>query len=232
MDASIIVPTFNERNNLPVLAQRVFSAAKGAGLDVELIVVDDNSPDGTGDAAEELRKKFGSVKVIHRSGKLGLASAVIEGFREASANILGVIDADLSHSPEMVPDLIRPVREGKADLVFASRYIKGGGEENWPFLRKLTSKGAILLARPLTPVKDCVSGFFFMKKGVIDNVELNARGYKIGLEILVKGKFKRVIEVPYTFVNRKRGKSKLNSSEFANYLITLKNLYAYRLGFR
>jgi dolichol-phosphate mannosyltransferase len=230
-DASIIVPTYNERNNLPALAERIFSAASASGINVELIVVDDNSPDGTGEVAEGLRRKF-NVKVIHRSGKLGLASAVIEGFGLAGYDVIGVIDADLSHPPELIPKLIKPIADGSADLVFGSRYIKGGGEENWTFLRKITSKGAIMLARPLTPVKDCVSGLFFMKKSVIEGVKLNARGYKIGLEVLVKGKYKNVAEVPYTFVNRKIGKSKLNSGEFVNYLITLKNLYAYRLGFR
>jgi len=131
-DASIIVPTFNEKVNLPTLARRVFAAAKSESLSIELIVVDDNSPDGTGEVAEGLKKKYGSVKVIHRKGKLGLASAVIEGFGQAGSDILGVMDADLSHPPEIITKLIKPVRDGEAELVFGSRYVRGGGIENWP----------------------------------------------------------------------------------------------------
>ena len=232
MDVSIIVPTYNESRNLPSLAQQVFDVGGRSGLNIELIVVDDDSPDGTGRIAEDLKVRFPGIKVIHRRGKLGLASAVIEGFAKASHGVIGVIDADLSHPPEVIPRLVRPIEEGKADLVFGSRYIPGGGEENWPFLRRLTSKGAVLLAKPLTGVKDPVSGFFFMRRGVIDGVMLNARGYKIGLEILVKGRYRNVVEVAYTFVNRKVGKSKLNTSEFTNYLINLKNLYAYKFGIR
>ena len=232
MDVSIVAPTYNERENVPALAERIFAAAGKANLAVELIIVDDDSPDGTGSVAEELAKKYGNIKVIHRSGKLGLASAVIEGFKIASAGVVGVIDADLSHPPEIVPNLVKPIMEGKADIVLGSRYVHGGGEEKWPFLRKLTSKGAVLLARPLTPVKDCVSGLFFLRKSVIEGVNLNARGYKIGLEILVKGRYRNVVELPYIFINRKKGKSKLNKSEFTNYLITLKNLYLYKLGIK
>jgi len=227
VDASIIVPTYNEKNNLPELAQRIFSAVKKSGLSVELIVVDDNSPDGTGNVAEGLKSDY-NVKVIHRTGKLGLASAVIEGFAIASSDILGVIDADLSHPPEIVPELIKPIKDGTAEVVVGSRYVAGGGMDKWPLLRRITSKGAVLLALPLTSVKDCVSGLFFLKKSVINGVELNAKGYKIGLEVLVKGNYKRVVEVPYVFMNRKIGKSKLSKSEFTNYLINLKNLYAYK----
>jgi dolichol-phosphate mannosyltransferase len=226
MKASVVVPTYNERDNIRTLVESAISAA-----DVEIIVVDDASPDGTGKVADELAGAYG-IKVIHRSGKLGLASAIIEGFRAASCDIIGVIDADLSHPPGLIPRLVEPIAKGDAELAFASRYMPGGGEENWPWWRKLTSRGAVLLARPITPVRDSMSGYFFMRKSVIDGVILDPVGFKIGLEVLAKGKYKRVVEVPYVFVNRKKGKSKLNMLEYANYLKHLLRLYAYKTGFR
>ncbi|MFH0862974.1 MAG: polyprenol monophosphomannose synthase [Candidatus Altiarchaeota archaeon] len=223
MKASVIVPTYNEANNLRSLVKRIAAAA-----DVEIIVVDDASPDGTGNVADELARKY-QLKVIHRSGKLGLASAIIEGLKAASCDIVGVIDADLSHPPELLPRLIEPIMSGKADLVLASRYADGGGEENWPFWRKITSRGAVMLARPLTPLRDSMTGYFFMRKSVIDGVPLDAVGFKICLEVQVKGKYNKAVEVPYTFHNRKLGKSKLNSKEYTNYIRHLIKLYMYRL---
>jgi len=217
------VPTYNESGNLRTLVERISLVT-----DSEIIVVDDASPDGTGKLADELAKTH-PMKVIHRSGKLGLASAIIEGFNAASGDIVGVIDADLSHPPELIPKLIEPIMKGEADIVLASRYVQGGGEENWPYWRKVTSRGAVLLARGLTPVNDSMSGYFFMRKSVIDGVKLDAVGFKICLEVLVKGRYGKVAEVPYTFNNRKAGKSKLNVLEYTNYLRHLFKLYRHRI---
>lgn len=222
MKASVVVPTYNERGNIRPLVEALLSAA-----DVEVVVVDDASPDGTGAVADELAAAYG-IKVVHRPGKLGLASAIIDGFGKASCEVIGVIDADLSHPPQLIPKLLEPIAKGVADIVFGSRYVKGGGEENWPWWRKLTSKGATLLARPLTPVKDCMSGYFFMRRGVVEGLRLDPVGFKIGLEVLVKGKYGRVVEVPYVFHNRKLGKSKLNPAEYVNYVKHLIKLYRYR----
>jgi len=222
MRASVIVPTYNEKDNLKALVEAVLSAA-----DVEIVVVDDASPDGTGELADSLAVTYG-IKVVHRSGKLGLASAILEGFNASSGEILGVIDADLSHPPQLIPKLIEPIAEGRADVVFASRYVKGGGQINWPWWRKITSAGAVLLARPLTSVKDCVSGYFFFRREVMEGVRFDNTSFKIGLELLVKGRYSNVVEVPYTFENRKKGKSKLDYKEYANYIRHLMKLYAYR----
>ena len=218
---SIIVPTYNEVESLPFLANRIHSCL--AGLDYELIVVDDNSPDGTGDLAEKLALED-PIKVVHRQGKLGLASAVIDGFRHASGDILGVIDADLQHPPEHIPELIRVM--DKADIVIASRYVVGGGVEDWTLSRELISRGAKIIPQflfaKIREVKDPLSGFFLFKKDVIEGVNLNPVGYKILLEILVKGNHNNVVEVPYVFQGRERGTSTFNMAEQANYL---KHLY-------
>lgn len=132
-----------------------------------------------------------------------------------------------SHPPEKIPEMIKALRD--CDIVVGSRHIKGGGVENWSRGRKIISKGATKIARGLTNVKDPMSGFLFLKKSIIQGVNLNPKGYKIGLEILVKGNYKKVKELPYTFVDRKRGKSKLNKREIWNYLVHSLKLYWYRI---
>jgi len=226
MRASVVVPTYNERENLKALVEGVLAAA-----DVEIVVVDDGSPDGTGELADQLAVAY-NVKVVHRKGKLGLSSAIIEGFGNASCDVVGVMDSDFSHPPGVIPKLIDPILKGEADLAMGSRYVKGGGVENWPLWRKVTSLGATLLARPLTPVRDPMSGLFFMRKAVIAGVRLDPVGFKIGLEVLVKGKYSKALEVPYVFRDRRGGKSKLDSREYFNYVRHLLRLYAYRMGFR
>lgn len=223
---SIVIPTYNERGNIEKLIPEIFGSSKALQADVEVIIVDDNSPDGTGSVAEQLGKKY-NVKVIHRSGKLGLASAVIKGFSESKSDILGVMDADLSHPPQTLPDLLKPILGNEAELVVGSRYVHGGGVEVWPFHRRLMSKVATLMARPLSKVKDPMSGLFFLKRSVIEGVELHAKGYKIGVEILVKGGYTKVCEVPYIFRNRFVGKSKIGASEYYYYIGSLLRLYHY-----
>jgi len=216
---SIIVPTYNERDNLPELINRVEDTFKM--LPFELIIVDDNSPDGTAELAEKLNAKYGNIKVIKRHGKLGLGSAVLTGFKEANADVLAVMDADLQHPPEILPKMYDKILEGY-ELVVASRYIEGGGCEGWSMRRRVISKGATLLAHMLFPkvrkVKDVMSGFFMLKKKVLKRVNLDPLGYKILLEILVKGNYFSVTEIPYIFKRRRKGKSNLNIKEIWNYI--------------
>jgi dolichol-phosphate mannosyltransferase len=214
---SVIIPTYNERENIKIIVPKIFDVFEKNGVKGEVIIVDDNSPDKTGDAAEELAKKF-DVKVLHRKAKLGLSSAVVDGFKKASGDILGVMDADLSHPPEVIPNMLKYLIKD-ADF----------GSQNWGIRRKIISKGACLLAKGLTNVKDPMSGFFFFRKDVIKNANLNPKGFKICLEILVKGNYKKVLEVPYTFVNRKFGESKLNWKEEIKYLEHLLGLYFYKI---
>lgn len=223
----MIVPTYNEKDNLQELASRIFDACAKASIEAELVIVDDNSPDGTGAYAEELGKTR-NIKVVHREGKLGLSSAVLDGFKAASGSILLVMDADLSHPPEKIPEMISKIESGEAEMVVGSRYVKGGSIENWPITRKMISKSATLLARWLTKVKDPMSGFFALKRSVVDGVDLNPVGYKIGLEILVKGKYTKVAEVPIHFANRKAGTSKLGGTEVLKYLDHVTMLYEHK----
>mgnify|MGYP003972490835 CR=1 FL=1 len=214
---SIIVPTYNEVESLPFLTDRVHACL--SDYDYELIVVDDNSPDGTGALAEELARDK-PIKVVHREGKLGLASAVIDGFKHAEGEILGVIDADLQHPPENILSLLEGM--GQADVVIASRYVDGGGVEDWTFARESISRGARVLPQflfaSIRNVGDPLSGFFLFKRKVIDGVTLNPVGYKILLEILIKGNHNCVVEVPYVFTGRERGPSTFNTTEQVNYL--------------
>lgn len=228
---SIIIPTYNERHGLPNLIGAIVAQFKTAGVVGEIVVVDDNSPDGTWQLAEELAQTL-PVTVLRRAGKLGLSSAVIDGFKKARGQVLGVMDADGSHDPQTIPLLINAILLDDYDLAVGSRYIPGGGIKDWPLLRRIISRGAVVLASPLTPIRDITSGFFFMKREVIDGVTLNPIGFKIGLEVFVKGRFGRFCEVPYTFVNRVQGKSKLTIKQMWEYVIQLVDLIVFRLFHR
>ena len=183
-------------------------------------------PDGTGEVIDKLSKKY-NVIPVHREGKLGLGSAVTTGFEHASGEILGVMDGDQSHPPWVVPELVEPILKGEADMVVGSRYVEGGGVEVWPWYRRMISIFATLPARPLTGVSDPMSGFFAFRRSVIKGKTLNVRGYKIGMEILVKGDVRKVVEVSYLFRNRELGESKLDMSEYLDYLKNLLKLYRY-----
>ena len=222
---SLILPTYNEAENMPSLLERI---SRSIMVDYEIIVIDDNSPDMTWKVAERLSQRY-PLRVIRRQRKKGLSSAVLRGIKESRGDIIGIMDSDLSHPPEKIMELASPIMEGKADISIGSRYVSGGGMEEWPFLRRIMSSIGIVLALPLTSVKDSMSGFFFFKKGVVKNVCLNPVGCKILLEVLVKGNYKKVNEAPYIFSNRKKGKSKLGVREQMKYLIHLSCLYTYKL---
>lgn len=222
---SIIIPTYNEAKNITELASRIKACLFEP---YELIVVDDASPDGTGEIAEKLGGQH-PVKVIHRDKKLGLASAVLDGFKIASGELLCVIDSDLSHPPEIIPWLIKDLERTSADIIIASRFIKGSGIENWPKIRLLGTHLAILMVRPLTPVKDPMSGFFILKTKVLHHTRLIPRGFKILLEILVKGKYKKAVEFPFVFIDRIYGSSKCNFRTYLDFTAQLFDLYLYKL---
>ncbi len=226
---TIIIPTYNEKENLPVLVYKIFDVFEDNFLPGNIIIVDDNSPDGTGRIADELSLKNNKIKVLHRRGKEGLSSAVMEGFRHAGGEVIGVMDADLSHPPEVIHELVRPILDRKSEFVIASRYKKNEKIEKWPVMRKIISRGATMLSKPLTNVSDPMSGFFFFRRSTIDGVELSPIGYKIMLEILVKGKYDGIMEVPFTFRDRYKGESKLNWKEHVNYVRHLFRLYVFKI---
>jgi dolichol-phosphate mannosyltransferase len=224
---SLVVPTYNERERLGELVRAIFDVYAHASIDGELVIVDDNSPDGTGAVADELASSH-DIRVLHRPGKLGLGTAVIDGFNAAAAPVLGVIDADLSHPPALVPEMLRLVLDTGADLVIGSRYVPGGGTRNWELSRVLMSRFACLLARGLTPVRDATSGFFLIRRGLARGVTISAGGFKICLELLIRSGPRLVIEVPYVFGGRTAGKSKMNVKEAAGYLVQLHDLRRFK----
>jgi len=185
----------------------------------ELIIVDDGSPDGTADLAESYADVH-PVRVVRRPGKAGLASAVLAGFAKARGDVLVVMDADLSHPPEAVPRLALAIEEG-ADLAVGSRYVAGGGTEDWPLRRRVVSRAACLLGNVLVPIRDCTSGFFAIRRSALDGVTLNPIGFKIGFEVMARAHYRNAVELPYVFRDRELGKSKFGRREVMQYLVQL-----------
>ena len=161
------------------------------------------------------------------SGKLGLGTAVIEGFAHASSQVVGVMDADLSHPPALLPAMLDAIRNGGADFVIGSRYVPGGGTMNWEFSRRLMSRVACVMARPVTRVRDATSGLFLIRREVARDIRISAGGFKICLELLVRGRATTIVEVPYVFVGRTVGESKMNLREATGYLRQLYDLFLY-----
>lgn len=217
MQTSIILPTYNERENLPQLLAAI---ARLQLKSWEAVVVDDNSPDGTGILADDLARQY-PLRVVHRSGKEGLASAMVAGFAAAQGQYLVVMDADLSHDPTIIPALIEHLRSG-ATVAIGSRFAPGGGMVGWPAWRQFMSRVATGVARLLfrVPVRDPMSGYFAVQRTFFDQVHplLHPRGYKLLLEMLVRGKPKRIDEVGFQFQDRQYGKSKISLAVIAAYL--------------
>jgi len=228
MKFSLVVPTYNEVGGIQRLIEALSSTFAEHQLDGEIVVVDDNSPDGTGALVDKLAETH-PVRCLHRPGKLGLSSGVIDGWRFArpESEAVGAIDADFSHDINIIPKMVKALEDG-ADLAIGSRYVPGGGIEDWPWKRKFTSQVAILLAQPLTPVKDITSGYFLVRRAAIEGIELDPIGFKIGLEVIAKARYKRFVEVPYVFTDRVAGESKLNGGEITNYLRQLGRIYRRR----
>ncbi len=234
LDLSVIIPTFREVENLPILIPRLTEALTAAGLNAEILVIDDDSQDGTEMLCKELALQY-PVRLIIRTSERGLASAVVLGLKEARGEVLAVMDADLSHPPEKVPDLVRALRLGGADFVIGSRYILGGRtDEKWGWFRWLNSKVATLLARPLTLARDPMAGFFALSRASYQKAadRLDPIGYKIGLELIVKSGCRNIAEVPIEFCDRTKGTSKLNFRQQLDYLRHLARLYLFRLTSR
>lgn len=224
----VIVPTYYEVDNLPELTRRIFKTVSKAGIETEILVVDDNSQDGTECVCRELANQY-PVRLITRPAERGLATAVLHGIRESTQDYIIVMDADLSHPPEDIPRIFELLKDG-ADFVVGSRYVKGGSTDaTWGLFQWLRSQVAILLARGLTNLKDPLAGFFGFRRRILDgSAQLLPIGYKIGLEILVKTNRRMVVEIPIAFVDRKKGESKLTFQQQLNYLRHLRGLYRFR----
>jgi dolichol-phosphate mannosyltransferase len=225
----VIVPTFQEAGNIPLLIERLDELKRTSGEQLQLTIVDDNSRDGTAEAVERLHLPW--VRLIVRTSDRGLSSAVLEGLRSTTGEIIIVMDADLSHPPEAIPAMLAELDKG-CDFVVGSRYVDGGAtQDDWGLFRWLNSRVATLFARPFTSIKDPMSGYFGLRRTTFCNADaLNPVGYKIGLELLVKCRCNRVGEVPIAFANRIHGESKLSLREQLRYLRHIRRLFMYRYG--
>jgi dolichol-phosphate mannosyltransferase len=227
---SIVVPTYKEAANLPHLIPAISTSMRDANLNFEIVVVDDDSRDGS----EECVKRLDShpVRMIVRKNARGLSSAVVEGFRQSRGEFLVCMDADLSHPPERIPALIDALRQPPCDFVIGSRYAEGGSTaDDWGWGRRLNSWVATLFARPLTRARDPMAGFFALRRETFEHsAPLSPIGYKIGLELLVKCGCRDIREVPIHFVDRKYGETKLTLREQINYLRHVKRLLDFKYG--
>jgi dolichol-phosphate mannosyltransferase len=221
---SLIIPTYNERENLPILIPSIITLLRPL-IPFEIIVVDDNSPDKTGEIVEKMSKTFPEVHLIRRYKEKDLSGAVITGFQAAKGDILGVIDADLQHDETILPMMLEGLKE--VPLVVASRYLNGS-VANFSLWRKIISWGGKKLAQTVLKVNltDPLSGFFVMRRELFESCahELNPRGFKVLLEIIYRSKVETIMEVPYVFKPRLHGASKLNSLISLNYLMSIYDL--------
>lgn len=233
IQVSLVIPTFNERQNIELLiAQLTRLLDNDLLLNYELILVDDDSPDGTWEKALTLTDQYPQLRVMRRQHEQGLSSAVIRGWQVARGDVLGVIDADLQHPPEILLSLIRKMAGG-ADLALASRHIDGGGVSEWSLLRRTLSRGAQILGLLILPdvvgrVSDPMSGYFLVRREAIAGPRLNPKGYKILLEVLGRGKIKDIAEVGYVFQERTEGESKVRWRHYLDYLQHLMRLRLHR----
>jgi len=227
---SLVVPTYNERANVAMLVERISDLLdRLLPGSYELILVDDDSPDRTWEYALSLQAKYPQLRVLRRQNERGLSTAVIRGWQVAQGEVLGVIDGDLQHPPDVLGQLYKAVDDG-ADIAVASRYIKGGGVGSWSGVRQFLSRAAIKVALFLLPevssrLSDPMSGYFLIRRAAISNCPLDPVGYKILLEVMGRGKIKRVAEVGYTFNERVSGSSKVTwrqYEEFVRHLLRLR----------
>ncbi len=225
---SIIVPTYQEAKNLPALIARI--AAVNFKQAFEVLLMDDNSQDETPTVVATLQQQHPWLKLIVNKGKRDLSRAIIAGIEQASYPIVITLDADLSHPPEKIPEMLAMLQEPGTEMVIGSRYIRGGSvDKRWPLSRILISRLSALLAWPLARVNDPLSGFVAMNKAVcFRGAPLNPIGWKIGLEIIVKSRCKHIKEIPIHFSERVIGISKLNAKQGINYLHHLAHLYGYK----
>ena len=230
---SIVIPTYNERPNIPTLVSGIRHVLEGS-WDYELIVVDDNSPDGTAEEVLRLAGDDPHIKLVQRPGKMGLGSAVVDGFKEARGEYWVMMDADLSHRPADLPVLLQALAE--SDIVVGSRYVHGGGVSNWSLLRRMGSRGASALGRVIVglDIRDVTSGFAAFRQESMEPIlaSLNPRGFKLLIEVLARARGDVVREVPIPFINRRYGKSKLTPGEVLTFLRLCLTLRRGRTGRR
>jgi dolichol-phosphate mannosyltransferase len=220
---SLVIPTFNEGKNISKIVHQLSQILDGVIPDAyELVVVDDNSPDGTWQLAAELMPQYPQLRVMRRVEERGLSTAVIRGWQAAQGEVLGVIDADLQHPPEVLVKLWGEIKRG-ADLAVASRNVEEGGVSDWSVVRRFLSRGAQTLGLIILPgvvgrVSDPMSGFFLVRRSCVVNRTMSPLGYKILIEVLARGRVPWIGEVGYVFQERQEGESKVTWKQYVDYL--------------
>jgi len=231
-DLTVIIPTYREEENIGAIVREVSRTLADHSIRGEILVVDDSSPDRTIPLVRDLERELPHVRLVVRSADPGLSQSVVEGFRNARGAVIQVIDADFSHPTTLIPEFFRKIHEG-ADVVIGSRYTAGGGIGEWPLSRRIISLGATALGRILFPeITDPVSGFFAVRREVVEGAPLQPRGYKILMEVLGKGRWTRAVEIPYTFTNRKEGASKLSFTTILAYAVQVADISAHAFSRR
>jgi dolichol-phosphate mannosyltransferase len=232
---ALTIPTLREAENISRLLDHVRSVLDPLNICYELLVVDDDSRDGTEEIVSSIAREDPRVRLLIRKGERGLSGAILYGWRSTDADVLGVMDADLQHPPELLPQLISAISAGH-DLVIGSRYITGGQLGNWNPIRKLFSTAAVWATWPIQKkgmrAKDPMSGFFLVRRECLANIQFQPSGFKLLLEILVRAKLHSVKEVPLAFGSRLRGASKANARVGYDYAKLLAKLYAGKYGFK
>ena len=224
---ALVVPTLNEEGNIGKILPELTEALSSAPCEYEIVVVDDGSTDGTVEQVRDWAKRDPRIRLLARAGERGLAGAVLYGWSQSRANLLGVIDADLQHPPELLPELLQAANQ--ADIVIASRYAQCHGTKGWNPLRAAVSRLSILAAAPLISKKklqitDPMSGFFVTHRRCIEGLRFQTSGFKLLLEILVRGRIQTAEEIPYHFGVRRTGRSKANATVALHYLHLLGRL--------
>jgi dolichol-phosphate mannosyltransferase len=224
---ALVVPTLNESGNIGRLLDEVSAALRPLDFPYEIVVVDDDSTDCTTDIVLNYSRKDPHVRLLSRKEEKGLAGAVVHGWCHTDASLLGVIDADLQHPPSLLPGLLGAMADGN-DIAIASRYVAKDGVKGWNPLRVAISRVSTLVTLPFQRkgirVKDPMSGFFIVRRDAIEGLEFEARGFKLLLEVLVRGRIRRAKEIPFQFGLRHAGKSKAGTAVAFHFLQLLGKL--------
>jgi dolichol-phosphate mannosyltransferase len=230
---ALVIPTLNEEGNIGRLLPQVRSILDPLGISYEVIVVDDDSRDGTADVVNAIAANDPRVRLLVRKGERGLSGAILYGWRATAATFVGVMDADFQHPPEVLPKLVSAMQAGR-DIAIGSRYTQGGELGDWNPVRKLLSAAAVWATLPIQQrgvcAHDPMSGYFFVRRGAIVGIDFQPTGFKLLLEVLVRAKLASLEEVPFVFGLRNRGDSKANLKVGLDYAKLLARLYASRLG--
>jgi dolichol-phosphate mannosyltransferase len=232
---ALVIPALREAENIRTLLPKVRAALDPLEIPYEILIVDDDSRDGTEEIVSAIAREDPRVRLLVRKGVRGLSGAVLCGWRHTDAEIVGVMDADLQHPPELLPRLVSSILSGH-DLAIGSRYTEGGGTGQWNAVRKFLSTAAVWATWPIQRrgirARDPMTGFFLVRHECLDGIEFQPSGFKLLLEVLVRGRIRSIEEVPFAFGSRNRGASKANFKVGWDYARLLLRLYAERFSFR